>query len=331
MEPVKAHRGGLIREMMIVSGDEVRLGQPLIGLTDRQVEEELRLATELVEQLELELSTAEAEARLNQTWRRRQIENDVMEVQQKAAGFLKEKFDWELQRSMLADVLRRGDIAAAGPGEVSVTGVEPEVFGSMINERLSGIEQMNTMMRIEFVNNAIDVADAQVELCNDRVAELEALEESLPDLVDEAAGVNVIRARLTHAQAALEALQATQNSELALHSPAYGTVGTIRKETGDRLEPGDVLFELLDHARRHVDVEAPSMSVQDFPLGTIVQLTFPGDIVREGEVVGVAAQAERRNVDDPGSDPIVRVRVEQVGELWPQVPIGCRINVTLHD
>ena len=71
----------------------------------------------------------------------------------------------------------------------------------------------------------------------------------------------------------------------------------------------------------------PSRLIDRYPVGTLVRLRFSGSIRCRGRVSEVPPHTEQ-NVETPvGGDPLVRVTIEAIGRLWPDVPIGSSVEV----
>ncbi|MFG0333667.1 MAG: HlyD family secretion protein [Maioricimonas sp. JB049] len=318
---VTTDRSGMLADILATEGDRVRIGAPLVTLSDADLQERIEQQTSEVARLEVELQSAQARAALEIEWRQRAIDNEIHEIRLASAGYLKEKFEHELQRSMLADVLTSSEIASLDDGS--------DTFKSLIIEKpIPADRRISTMLQMEAAANAAEVSSARIEMCDADLKRLTTARERLPELVRNASGVDVAESRLSEATARLERLKARQTS-LTVHAPAIGIVGVFIKRPGDRVQPGDVIVELLDDARCQLTVDVPSRHIDDFTPGRELTLTFPGREARAGRVTSIAPQAQPQ-VDASGHrEAFVLVRVEQAGELWPTVPIGSRVDVQL--
>lgn len=319
---VNADRAGVVTELLAEEGSRVTLGDPLVKLADGELQILIARAHQEVVTLTSERDQALAVAAVELAWRMKEIEADIVDVQLRSADYMKEKFDYELERSMWADMLSSTETVMFDNGEAS--------FQSMVlNSRIPNEQRMNAMLRHETACNAVDVSSVQVEICDQRLAELAKLKDQLPERVREKSGVTVSEERLAAAEAELERLESRQN-ELTVVSGAIGTVGVYRRKVGDHLEAGDPIVELLDDARRWLIVAVPSTEITEFTVGRTLDLTFPGRQERQGTVLSVAPQAEPHSiVESTTGDATVIVRVEQHGKVWPDVPLGSRVNVQL--
>lgn len=321
---VNADRAGVVTELLAAEGARVTIGDPLVTLADGELQLLIARAQHDIATLTSERDRALAEAAVELAWRMKEIDADVVEAQLKSADYLKQKFDYELERSMWSDMLSSHETVMFDNGS--------EAFQSMVlRSRLPREQRMNAMLRHETACNAVDVSAVQVEICEQRLGELAKLREQLPERVREKAGVHVAEQRLATAQAELARLEARQ-TELTVASNAVGTVGVYRRKVGDHLNAGDPIVELLDGARRWLIVAVPSSQITEFTIDRELELTFPGKQERTGKVLSVAPQAEPHNIVAPAAaDAMVIVRVEQSGKLWPDVPLGSRVQVHLAD
>jgi len=317
---VNAGHTGVVTELLVKEGDRVSLEHPLATLTDPELES---LITELASQISVLTSQREqatATADIELTWRMKELDNDIVATQLKSADYLKEKFDWELERGMWADVL--------STNEMVMFDEDSPVFKSLLlKSRVPAEHRMNAMLKHETANNAVAVSSVQVEICHERLMQLQKIKEELPTRVRQTAGVDVAEQRITQAQAALARLEA-RREELKVKSNAIGTVGVFRARVGDHLQSGQPIVEILDDARRWVVASVPSSDVVEFTPKRMVQLTFPGGQIRTGLVVAVAPQITTARGGEQ-LDPPVAVRIEQSAAAWPNVPLGSRIDVQL--
>jgi multidrug resistance efflux pump len=319
---VNADRPGVVTELLAQEGARVTLGDPLVTLADGELQTLIARAHEEVATLTSERDQALAVAAVELAWRIKEIDADVVEVQLRSADYLKQKYDYELERSMWVDMLSSTETVMFDNGS--------ESFQSMVlSSRIPSEQRMNAMLRHETACNAVDVSSVQVEICEERLVELAKLKDQLPERVREKSGVNVAEERLAAAQAELARLE-SQQSELTVVSNAVGTVGVYRRKVGDHLNAGDPIVELLDAARRWLVVAVPSSQITEFTVGRELDLMFPGKQERQGTVLSVAPQAEPHDiVASAGGDATVIVRVEQRGKVWPDVPLGSRVSVQL--
>jgi multidrug resistance efflux pump len=292
----------------------------LISLADGELQAEIARSQAEITTRTSELQQAQALADVDLAWRIKELEAEIADAQLRAADYLKEKFNHELERSMWNDVLAEHETVMFDQGDA--------IFKSIVlKSRLPSEQRLNAALRAETASNAVEVSAAQVEICDQRLTLLRQLKVELPQRIRDKAGVGVAEQRLAESQAELARLQARE-TQLTVESPAVGTVGVFRREPGDQLQPGDPIVELLDDAQRWLVIDVPSTQITRFEPDARLIVTFPGGQAREGHVVHIAPQA--RPVTE-GADAVVSVRAEQIGRLWPTVPIGSQVDVRLAD
>ena len=171
--------------------------------------------------------------------------------------------------------------------------------------------------------SALEVEARGIEL---RLQRLEELQRDLPQQVRRAAGVENIRLQHEEAVQNLEKMKELSR-DIAVVCPAHGKVGQVRYKTGDTMQAGEILAKILHTDRRFVLVSVPTHRVNEIEPGTVLDLTFPGSQKCQGRVVNLPMLAE---TSIPGGQTLASVRVEPLGKLWPEIPIGSQIDATIH-
>ena len=110
-------------------------------------------------------------------------------------------------------------------------------------------------------------------------------------------------------------------------SPAHGIVGTIHHRTGDLVNAGSIIVELLDDERRHLVACIPTSAATKLRSGTKVELMFPGRQNRIGLVAAIPPHAIPADQRVSSADSQVEVKIEPAGKLWPKLPVGSRVQV----
>jgi multidrug efflux pump subunit AcrA (membrane-fusion protein) len=319
--PVTAEHPGRVETLSKSEGDRITIGDPLLNLTDSQLMREIQLQKDEVARSEIQLNQCLAEADLDLQWRTNDLDDKIIDYQLRSAGYLKEKYDFELQKSMLADMLSSNQTAALPDPDSLISSL-------MVEDRLPRVEEMTTALKLETMTNATDVSSAQVEICEQQLKRLEEVKQSLPTTVRRKAGVDAAEATLARARAMLEQTEA-RRTELTVTSTAVGKVGVYRVKVGDHVQPGQTIVELLDDARRFLRVEVPSSKISELKVAQSVDITFPGGAKRTGRIQMIAPQAIPTDANSHGAESLILVRVEQTGELWPDLPVGTRVDVSL--
>ena len=319
--PVTAEHPGRVAVLVKNEGERVSIGEPLLSLTDGQLLHEIVVQKDEVAHSEIHLQQCLADADLDLQWRTNEIDQRIVDYQLRSASYLKEKYDFELERSMLTDVLATNQTAALSDADT--------VFKTFVVEKgIPEVERMTTTLKLETVNNAAEVSAAQVEICEQQLKRLEGIKMTLPATVRRKAGVDSAEAALARSKSTLERIEG-RRTELTVPSTAVGKVGVYRVHVGDHVQPGQTIVELLDDARRYLRVEVPSSRISGLEVAQEVDIRFPGGAKRTGRIDSIAPQAIPTDANSHGFESLITVHVEQTGELWPDLPVGTRVEVSL--
>ena len=112
--------------------------------------------------------------------------------------------------------------------------------------------------------------------------------------------------------------------EVNVTSPVYGTVGQVRYRAGDEMQAGEVMLRILHNDRRYITAYLPTRRIHEMRPGQEVELRFPGNEEFLGQVVDIPMLADLTGIS---GDTLAAIRIEQVGRLWPNVPVGSQIDV----
>jgi biotin carboxyl carrier protein len=175
------------------------------------------------------------------------------------------------------------------------------------------------------LENSNTGAGGTSEAAETRLRGLEDLRELIPNRIRMAANLEQMQLRLDEETKRLLEMQGASR-EISVVSPAYGIVGQIRCHEGDSLQTGDVLLKILHVERRFVVVYVPTNQITDLQPGALVQLKFPGHSEYRGVVTEIPPMTEFAT---PGKPTMAAVRVEESDKMWPHLPIGSQVDVTL--
>lgn len=311
--PIVATEPGRIVELHVGTGDEVRTGSPFARIEERGRLDRLDEVRDREQSLRDDLKQARARVDVELGWRRYEVDRAIFETELKSADLLRQRFDERLRN------LTWGELAEAD-GVVTPVAVEQS-----LEHRYGHLE---ALLRNERSRNALEVVEAQRDLCEQRIAALRALRERLPAEVAAAHGVEDIAAELAAAESEARALEDEAGARV-LEAPGWGRLDEVEVVDGDPIVRGDVLAVVVDRARLHVAVPVPSRSLDRFPAETPVTLEFPGGERRKGVVLEAAPEpvVRRTEADDPTAESWFLIRVAPTGKLWPEVPLGTTIDV----
>ena len=306
-----------VREIVATEGELIDRGDVLAVLIDEELEQETAAWQASVSDLQNRLDEARARAHVELAWRIKELDSELHAARLDSARFLQAEFDSRMRVQAWRDYLSGGLIA----GRLA----HHEFIGVLLKDgRLTEEGRLRGLLGEEAARNALEVATTQLQLCDQRLAELERLKQQLPESLARAAGVDRLQAELAEATAKLNELQA-RSAETTLRAPEYGKVGVYRKAAGDQVAAGETVVEILDQERRCVAVQVPSRKLPIVKAGTAVELRFPGGEARTGIVQAIPPQATATREDDA----VVALRIDPTEKLWPEAPAGSSVEVTV--
>lgn len=316
---VTARNDAIIQKVHVNEGETVGSDDVIITLFDRSLDRAWQTKQQQLAALEAELEQSNAKTEVELALRNKEIESEVFNAKLKSSQYLKEQYIHQITNLAWQDFLQDYD-------SISSNGSNEDVFRSLVYEsRLPDENRITAMLRQESARNSAEVFAARVKLCEEQMAELKALQKKLPQQIRLAMGVEVIKNRLQQVRNELKQLE-SQREALQLKAGQYGTVGVFGKEVGDPIQKGTPIVELFDKEHPFLLVEVPSRKISLFEEGTEVNILFSGNLKGKGLVRKISEQAIRK----PGAhESVILVHVEPAGPLWPDLPMGTTVDITL--
>ena len=314
---VRATCDGRLEKIVVSEGQLVEPGATVAVLHRTELANRIAVARRDAETAEKALARASARAEIDLAWRLKQLEEELLDNRLRSAELLQSRFDQELKQQAWDEYLREG----------SQTGSDSARPLGKVSHETSDVPagRIRALVEKEAAANAAEVNQVQIQLCEKRIAELEALKSQLQGQVRRAIGVEQAEAQLALSNEALAALE-SQATEANVVADAFGLVGVYAKQPGAQVAEGDVLVEILNEEDRFLLVEIPSRRLPEFRDGGIVLLTFPTGDERRGTVEQIPPQAIHCGLSEP--DATVTLRITPTSKLWPNVPIGSAVTVT---
>lgn len=298
------------------TGTLVKRGTPIVRLRNSLVLRQIADARRDIAALEKEHGQLEAKYLVELDWRKRSIEAEMFETRIKSAGFLRQKLSHEVEQ-LAWKAIEEDD----QPRDAASAGRLVDQIGFRTVSRKE--ERVDTLLKSEAARNATEVAAAQVELCDQRLAELKTLLEEIPGRVRTSIGIELVEQKLADAKETLATLEA-QESALTLTAESTGVVGVYRSECGGHVAAHGVIVQILDEDRPYLELEVPAERVVELRAGDKVELLFPGEVERTGRIESIPPQTAPV---EAGARPIIRVPVAPAGKLWPTLPFGTTVEV----
>ena len=338
-------------------GQEVFSGDALLTLEKTEHLAMITLQERRVVELQRQLEQAEAQAALDLAWRTRELERELSDVRSRAQLIQEVKraspvplrsasnprpirqidgtFEQKPSTATLRSIVPRQTIRRrpAVPNTMVFIGSSGEHTVDVPRAPLQlpaaapgRIEPQRLVLASE--PRGSDVLTVEERTIEQRLQQLETLRQALPLQVRRAAGVEGIRVQHDEAAQRLKEMK-TLSRDIAVLCPGYGKVGQIRYKPGDTMSTGEIMLKILHSDRRYIVLNVPTQRINEIQPGVAVDLVFPGDEHFRGRISGdLPMVAEPASV---GRQSLVTVRVEPAGRLWPEIPIGSQIDVTIDD
>jgi len=265
-----------------------------------------------------EANRIKAAADLELQWRRRDLQAEMFQTQLKLTVMREEKLHRDVEQLAWRERLTAQSVFSdqANPAPLF------QLVGKIADE--DSEERMKIMLREDAAAGAAQALAAQIQLCEQRLEELRALDQQMDAQIRTSFGVDAAEELARKTSEQLAEIEAAPETKVA--SPGFGIVGQYRKMAGDLVENGEILVQILDDERRTVDVEVPSWAAVKFSTNQHVKLEFPGKEIRTGIVTAIPPQTLATDSDAAGDVP-VRLTIGPHGKVWPSVPVGSRVLV----
>ncbi|WP_339730221.1 HlyD family efflux transporter periplasmic adaptor subunit [uncultured Gimesia sp.] len=316
---ITAKNDAVIQDIHVDEGQTVSSGEIIVTLFDQSLNKNWKTKQQELVALEAELKQSKAKSEVELALRNKEIESEVFNAKLKSSQYLKEQYIHQITNLAWQDFIQDYN-------SISSNGSDEEVFRSLVYEsRLPDENRITAMLRQESARNSAEVFAARVKLCEEQMAELKSIQKKLPKQIRLAMGVEVIMNRLDQVKSELKQLE-SQREGLQLKAGRYGMVGNFEHEIGDPIQKGAPIVELFDKEHPYLIVEVPSRKISLFDVGTEVKIAFSGNTKGKGIVRKISEQA----IQKPGlSETMILVSVEPAGRLWPDLPIGTTVDISL--
>lgn len=305
-----------VESILAPVGAVVKKGDPLVRLKNTTLARQLDQVRHEICSLEKERTQAEARCAVEIEWRKRDIEAEIFTTKIQQAGFLQQKLNQDVEEIAWKSVEPddQPNATESKPALIDQVGFRP------IGRKA---QRMDALIRSEAARNAGEVASAQVELCEQRLTELNTALAGISDKVRASSGIEVIEQRLADAKETFSGLE-TKQQALTLAADATGIVGVYRVTAGGFVSAHNTIVQVIDEDRPHLQVEVPTDRIVEFRPGETVALLFPGNVERTGRVESIPPQT--RDASN-GERPAVVMSVAPTGKLWPKLPLGSGAEV----
>jgi len=312
-----AGRVAVLTKVLVQPGTVVKRGDPIANLADEALEDRIKIKQAELKTLEFDLSSSREKLAAELQWRQSAIQTEIFQTRLRSTEFLKQRFTSQLEEAAWQNVAFR-------PKKSSSQGIyDASDILTLLDSSSGSIEDLHikALLKQGVAQNAEEVASAQIELCDQRIKELEDVAIELPKKLASSLGIDGAQSRIEQAKLELETLERQKNG-LTLSATHSGIVGIYRKRTGDRIAANDTIVQILDDSRRFVTLWIDPTRTAEFPIGHVLDLTFADGWSGQGRVSEIEPQVET----DAGVQRLA-VRLEQAGKTWPKQTFGSVVSV----
>ena len=312
-----AGRVAVLTKILVQPGAVVKRGDPIASLADEALEDRVKIKQAELKTLELDLASAREKLAAELQWRQSTIETEIFQARLRSTEFLKQRFTSQLEEAAWQNVAIR-------PQRTTARGIyDASDILAALEKSSDSVDDLHikALLKQGVAQNAEEVASAQIELCDQRIKELEQVSTELPQKLARSLGIDGAQSRLEQAKVELETLE-RQTSGLTLLATHSGIVGIFRRRTGDRIGANDTIVQILDDSKRFVTLWIDPTRTAEFPIGLVLDLTFANGWSGQGRISEIEPQVETE-----GGTPRLAVRLEQAGKTWPKQTFGSVVSV----
>ena len=313
---------GIVEWMEVKPGQIVLPGTELFIIRDTQLEERIREAELTLDGFRVDLAAAAARSELELQQRTAELDAAAFDTELTLTGLLQQQFQKNFETTALGDYLSLFDSLAS-------TEIPPVDLRMLAMPRQTQeYDRLRAMIERSEVENGLDALQTRIDLCEARLKELRRTVENMPVRIEAAHRIPVIRASIDSVSSELEELKQLE-AERSVKSPIYGMAGVLRVQELESVAHGDLLVEVFDRDREFVTVSLPTSLVAKLEAGQRVELYFPNDEDREGEIDSIPPQLmpEEKGANNEST---FSLKVRSIGKPWPTLPIGSSLEVSIH-
>ncbi len=322
---VRAPVEGILQSWAAKEGEQVDPRALICKLTDDNLDRKIQSQQREVARLDARLKTLQAEVEVKLHNHLRELDGDIFATKLQYAELLKKEFDHKIEEEAWRDAHIQGKTISSEAKFVSQDPVINSLPVSSQSKNLTNVK-IDTLLKEAAAVNAIEVATAQLEICSQRLEELQLQKKELLGKVKQANGLSEAEIQLNQAIAELEELKRRQLQQ-QVYSSDQGTIANFRHSPGEKVNAGEILADLYQMNKAYIVAEIPCTAMHNFELESTVKCLFPNGVKRTGVVTHVAITTQQASDGNLGNSPTVPVRIEQTGALWPSVPVGGRVSI----
>lgn len=313
-----APAAGTVNLVQVKSGQIVYPDDTLFVIRSSAHTERIAVARAKVDSLKSELRIAEARYELELAQILSDMDSEVHGIQDDLALLEGRRFHLEYQDTAFKDLL--------GALSEPVASTESTDLMRLLQDAPDPAMRLRAMVERGRIENELDTQEARIELCESRLTKLHNGQQQLPEKLRAAMGLLEVETRLATAQDQLGEAQAS-DSTLLIAAAEYGMAGVVQVMVDDVVAEQQTLLQIFDRSRERIQVPLPSRLIPDIQVGHDVALTFPGNELRTGRIDAIPPQVTHPPTAD--REATIQVIIRPVGRVWPTLPIGSTVNVSL--
>jgi len=316
-EVVTATTDGTIDELKVKPGQLVTKDQELLILSKPNLCDLTADAEKHIQRLEAELCTAQAKAVVESQRLVDELDQQIFRLEDQIAVMGGDAYLERMRAKAWSE--QQTYFSALTSTEIPLTGLAP-----LTKPLQDSRAEMESIIKEAESENRAETLKARIELCQNRLKIVRDRKEQVLKQYEVAVGVPQIQKQLELAKSHQADLQTKADNE-TISSPKYGLTGNIPHQVKDVIKAGDVLVEVFDRDHEFVEAHLPARFAGSLKPGDTVQVHFPENVVRDGQVETIPPETSRSDKDESE----ITVRVLPTGKVWPYLPIGSTVQISV--
>ncbi len=314
---LKATTDGKITSLNVRPGQTVVPGLEVFVIGNPNLEAQRRTVEQEIQRLEADLCSAKAKAQVESAKVVDQLESQIFALEDSLSLHIAERYLEKMRAKAWGD--QKSFLEALASNEFPLAGVKPLSPGL-----LDANSETDALLKQAEAENRDETLQTRIDLCQKRLTALRQRHQDLPKQYEVASRVPQIQRALEAARNRAATLQ-TATAQESVKVPFFGITGHVDRQINDEVKIGDVLVEVFDRDREYLEATFPSRLAATMKPGDTVQVHFPDNQPREGQIESIPAQARQSETGEAE----IRVRVLPVGKVWPYLPIGSSVQVSV--
>ncbi|QDT66155.1 HlyD family secretion protein [Calycomorphotria hydatis] len=278
---------------------------------------QIRREEEKLKAMKADYDTAQANAAMNLTWRLKQVDHELHLLQMELAELYRRQLNTRLREQALLTGQSIAELDPLPPNAIFQAAWPKDKVGRHVIELLSETT----------VENQREVIDTQVQLMEDRIADLETLKNKLPEEVRWAAGLELLEQDIIEQAGKIDSLNARHPQQKVL-ACCHGELTSLCKEPNTLITAEETIGEIVDQEQRSLLTMLPTHMAGELHLGASMLITFSGYEQEEftGEVVHIKLPTTS---PETARNAKAAVTIVPNNREWPTLPIGSAATVRL--